>query len=73
VLNQSINQSLPVFEYDLAPGEQKHLPELIGYSGPRIIIMGPDGNIDVTVGTVLSWTIPIPNREERQDQPFKGG
>jgi len=61
-----INKSLPVFQYDLAPGEQKRLPELIGYYGPRIIIMGADGSIDVPVGTVLSWTIPIPSREERQ-------
>ncbi len=61
-----INQSLPVLQYDLAPGEQKRLPELIGYYGPRIIIMGLDGNIDVNTGTILSWTIPLPSREERQ-------
>ncbi|MBU4295129.1 MAG: ATP-binding protein [Desulfobulbaceae bacterium] len=61
-----IRQLIPVFAYDLAPGEQKNVPNLPGYNGPRIVIMGLDGNIDVHSGSVLNWTVPVPSKDERK-------
>ena len=61
-----IKKLIPVFEYDLAPGEQKSLPELPGYDGSKIVIMGLDGNIDAQSGSVLNWTIPAPSKKERK-------
>ncbi len=61
-----MHKRLPVFEYDLAPSEVQYLPELPGYDGTKIIIIGPDGNIDSHSGSILQWTIPIPDRSERQ-------
>lgn len=61
-----MHKRLPVFEYELAPSEMQYVPELPGYSGAKIIIIGPDGNIDSHFGSILQWTIPIPHRNERQ-------
>jgi hypothetical protein len=61
-----IKQRLPVFEYSLAPSDVKYVPELPGYAGARIAITGPDGSIQSHSGSILQWTIPVPQREERK-------
>jgi len=60
-----INRRLPVFEYELTPSEQKSIPDLPGYAGAKLVIMGPDGNIVCSRGSILQWTISVPDREER--------
>jgi ATPase family associated with various cellular activities (AAA) len=38
--------ALPVFIFDLTPGETTHIPKLKGYNGPVGIIMGEEGGLD---------------------------
>lgn len=57
---------LPVFCYDLAPGERKILPSLPFYQGPILAVCGIDGNVEALAETVLNWVVPVPNVEERQ-------
>lgn len=61
-----MQKRLPVFEYDLGPSDIETLPELPGYRGARIAIVGPDGNIESQSGSILQWTIPVPGRDERR-------
>ena len=61
-----IRKRLPVFEYSLAPSEVKQVPDLPGYGGARLVIIGPDGNVESQTGSILQWNIPIPNKEERR-------
>jgi hypothetical protein len=61
-----VKKVIPVFEYDLAPGEQKALADLPGYNGPRMVITGLDGSVNVRRGSVLNWTIPAPLKDERK-------
>jgi len=37
---------LPVFAFDLSPGEKKSIPSLPYYTGPTLAICGPDGIIE---------------------------
>lgn len=57
---------LPVFCFDLAPGDRKIIPSLPLYAGPVLVLCGPDGSAEAPGKTALSWSIPVPNREERQ-------
>lgn len=61
-----IKQRLPVFEYTMAPSDVKVVPDLPGYAGPRMVIIGPDGNVESLSGSILQWTIPVPHQAERQ-------
>ena len=61
-----IKSRLPVFEFSLAPSDIKQVPDLPGFGGPRIVIIGPDGNVESQSGSILQWSIPIPKKEERQ-------
>ena len=56
---------LPVFEYEMAPSETQMVPTLPGYKGPRLVIIGPDGNVECETGTLTEWGIPVPNQKER--------
>jgi hypothetical protein len=61
-----LRQFLPVFCLDLAPGERRQLPEIPGYGGPVLVLCGPDGSIDLSTTTALSWTLSVPPEAERQ-------
>ena len=61
-----LRQLLPVFCLDLAPGERRQLPEIPGYDGPVLVLCGPDGSIDLSTTTALSWTLSVPPEAERQ-------
>jgi len=61
-----LRQLLPVFCLELGPGDRKHLPMIPYYYGPMLVLCGPDGNVDTDGGMVLSWTLPVPNADERQ-------
>jgi hypothetical protein len=57
---------LPVFCFELAPGERKTLPPLPYYQGPVLALCGPDGSIEAAGEAPLSWHIPVPPRSERR-------
>ncbi len=61
-----LRQLLPVFCYDLAPGERKSLPPMPFYRGPILVVCGIDGSVEALGETVLNWVVPVPNVEERQ-------
>jgi hypothetical protein len=61
-----LRELLPVFCLDLAPGERKTLPSLPYYQGPVLALCGPDGSVEAQGGTALSWSLPVPPIEERQ-------
>lgn len=57
---------LPVFCFELAPGERKVLPPLPYYQGPILALCGMDGSVETAGETPLSWHIPVPPRRERR-------
>lgn len=57
---------IPVFSYACGPGEQIHLPQIKGYHGPLIVMAGLEGIFESNAGTVTTWVIPKPMRDERK-------
>ena len=60
-----LRRLLPVFTYALGPGEQRQLPALPGYDGPRLVLLGPDGSVESNGGSALSWRLEVPSIPER--------
>jgi hypothetical protein len=58
---------LPVFCFDLAPGERRALPPLPGYHGPILVLGGPDGSIESSGRPAPSWVLPVPAVAEREE------
>jgi ATPase family protein associated with various cellular activities (AAA)/winged helix domain-containing protein len=61
----TLRDLLPVFCLDIAPGEHKVVPVIPLYRGPSLVVCGPDGAVDPAGGTLLSWPLTVPPREER--------
>src|SRR5262249_39212357 len=61
----TLRRLLPVFCFDLAPGERRCLPSLPAYRGPMLAIAGPDGAIETAHGAAASWILPVPSKTER--------
>lgn len=61
-----ISGRLPVFEYDLGADEHRPVPELDAYSGPRLVLVGPDGQVKANHGSILHWSLMPPSQQERQ-------
>lgn len=61
-----LRRLLPVFCYELAPGERRRLPHVPGYQGPVVVVCGPDGSIESAQGAAASWTLPVPPLEGRR-------
>jgi len=58
---------LPVFVYDLAPGETADVPVLPGYAGPLGIVLGLEGGIaGTTTEAALTLSLPLLSAEQRQ-------
>ena len=55
---------LPALKMRLGPGERQIVPRLRGYEGPRLALLGPDGQLEDT-GELLDWTVPLPSAAER--------
>lgn len=60
-----LRRLLPVFCYELAPGERKMLPALPYYNGPILVLCGPDGTIETPGGSAMSWAVGVPDADER--------
>jgi hypothetical protein len=58
--------ALPVFEYDLGPGETARLPDLPGYSGPVLGLVTPAGGVQSTGGGGVQLELPLPPAATRQ-------
>jgi hypothetical protein len=56
---------VPVHCLELAPGERKVLPALSHGVAPAIVVCGPDGGVESVAGSTVSWSVPVPPREER--------
>jgi hypothetical protein len=61
-----LRQLLPVFCFDLAPGERRMLPSLPFFRGPVLALCGPDGRIEAPGGAVPSWSLQVPGPQERR-------
>ncbi len=61
-----LRQLLPVFCWELAPGERQVLPPLPFYGGPILALCGPDGSVEAAGSDALNWLLPVPSRAERQ-------
>ncbi|MEM7051204.1 MAG: ATP-binding protein [Acidobacteriota bacterium] len=55
---------IPVFSFDLGPGETATPPRLAGYDGPRICLLGSEGGLDDD-GT-LTLELPTPGPDLRR-------
>ncbi len=60
-----LRELLPVFAFELGPGERRTLPHLPGYRGPVLALAGPDGSVDSVSGAALSWRLVVPPAAER--------
>ncbi|WP_437755032.1 ATP-binding protein [Sorangium sp. So ce1389] len=60
-----LRRLLPVFSFDLSPGDRKPVPRICGYEGPVLLLAGPDGMIDTGGRAALRWTLPMPAVDER--------
>jgi hypothetical protein len=60
-----LRKLVPVFHFELAPGDRKLLTPLPGYAGPVLVVCGPDGAVETASGAALSWTLTVPPRAER--------
>jgi hypothetical protein len=57
---------LPVFCCELAPGDRRRLPPLPGYSGPVVVVCGPDGSIETAHRPATIWRVPVPCKAARR-------
>lgn len=63
----AILNAMPVFIYELAPGEAIKLPELKSYKGPIGVILSKEGGLsDTPSEQVLTLTLPDPSPSLRQ-------
>src|SRR5262249_32613471 len=51
----SVCHRIPVFGFELAPGERKPIPALPGYHGPQLATCGPEGTLESRGETIPSW------------------
>jgi hypothetical protein len=56
---------LPVFSFELAPGERRHLPSLLYYDGPILALCGPEGSVELAGSNVPDWRLGPPGCDER--------
>ncbi len=58
-------KGIPVFSFELGPGERKPLPVMPRYRGPQLATCGPEGTLESRGETIPSWTLPVPPKAER--------
>jgi hypothetical protein len=57
---------IPVFSFELGPGERKAVPEIPLHRGAVLVLTGPDGTVDARGAPTAQWTLPIPTAGERE-------
>jgi hypothetical protein len=57
---------LPVFCFEPGPGERKVIQPLPFYEGPILLTAGQEGSFEWPAGSMLTWSLPVPGREERR-------
>lgn len=57
---------LPVYCYEMGPGERKTLPALPRYRGAQLALCGLEGRIELADETVPSWTLGVAAIAERR-------
>lgn len=62
-----LNAFVPVFAQWLAPGERKSLPTISGFSGPMILLTGPDGDFESDDRITIDWRVDVPAPDEREE------
>ncbi|MGA7830729.1 MAG: AAA family ATPase [Terracidiphilus sp.] len=60
-----LNGLIPVFAQWLLPGERKQLPVIPHFSGPMILLTGPEGEFESENRSILDWRLQIPSASER--------
>ena len=60
-----LKRMVPVFCFELGPGERKSLPVIPRYRGPQLAISGPEGSLESYGETIPGWTLSVPERQER--------
>jgi hypothetical protein len=61
-----LNRFVPVFAQWLAPGERKSLPVIPCFTGPVIVLTGPEGEFESDDRAVLDWRLATPCASERR-------
>ncbi len=62
-----LNRLLPVFAQWLTPGERKTVPSIPGFSGPVIVLTGPEGGMESDDRAILDWRLETPSGSERSE------
>ncbi|HXO17177.1 MAG TPA: AAA family ATPase [Candidatus Dormibacteraeota bacterium] len=57
---------VPVFSQWLAPGERKSLPAVPNFTGPLIVLTGPDGDFESDGRVLIEWRLEVPRPAERE-------
>jgi gluconate kinase len=61
-------RAMPVFTYDLAPGETAQPPKPRGYAGPVGIVLGEQGGLAGPLADgAITLNLPMPGENERRD------
>ena len=58
---------MPVYCFELGPGERKALPVLPDYHGPQLALCGRDGSVEAAGDTAPAWTVGVAPMQERID------
>ncbi len=61
-----LTRRVPVYQFDLAPGESRNVESPKGYRGPQIIVATPEGAITLDGAPVVEWRLGIPLPPERE-------
>ena len=62
-----LRRLLPVYVLDVAPGDRKSIPSIVGYRGPVVILTGPDGSVQLAGGDPIEWRVAAPSQPERRE------
>ena len=62
----ALSNTLPVFKFDLAPGDTVPLPQPVAYQGLVGIILGPGGGLDASDAEhLLNLSLDFPDKNQR--------
>lgn len=63
----TLSNTLPLFKFDLNPGETAVLPKFAGYAGLIGIVLGPEGGLDASeADSLLNLELEFPDVRQRE-------